>query len=266
MNKSSKYFAVFKTTLKDFTEYRNQIFITYLGWLTRLLIIIYLWKAIFLTKAQIGNYTLEEMLGYFILVQMIMSFVFSHIGFHYARDINNGDLANFLHRPISYPLYKFVYELGTNVARTLVGISIYLLIIFLFPKNFVFHLSWIQVPLATISLFLSFVINYCLVAMIGMMSFWFNETSRLVYIYFSLVTIFSGLTIPLDLFPEKFFNFLRFTPFPYTFYLPVKILQNIHPENLMQFFRTQILFAILIVAIMTTLYRFGLKHYESSGR
>lgn len=261
-----KYLAVMKITFKDFAAYRSQIYITYVGWITRLMIIVFLWKAIFAAKSQIGNYNFPEILTYFILVQIAMSFVFSHIGFHYARDINNGDLSNFLHRPISYPLFKFIYEISMNFARTMIGLTIYALIIVIFYRYFSFHLSFASIPLAIISLVFGFIINYSMVAMIGMLTFWFSDSSRLVYIYFSIVTIFSGLTIPVDLFPQKMFEALKYTPFPYSFFLPVKILQNTDINGNIPLLRMQIFFAILLSLAAMFMYKKGLKKYEASGK
>lgn len=262
-----KYFTVFITTLKDFKEYRSQFYLTYIGWFTRLVIIVFLWKAIFEGKSHIGHYDFKDALTYFMLTQIGMSFIFSHVGFHYARDIVSGDLSNYLHRPISYPLYKLVFELGRNIARTFIGIISYGIMIIIFAKYFSFHFSWTILPLALLSFILGFLINHCMTALVGILSFWFTDTTRLIYIYFSIVTIFAGLTVPLDLFPEKMYTILKFTPLPYSFFIPVKILQNTYQgQELLENVLAQIFFTVILIGITIASYRLGLKKYEAVGK
>lgn len=69
------------------------------------------------------------------------------------------------------------------------------------------------------SLFLYFFINFLL----GLIGFWSPEVWAPRFIFITLLGFFAGSLFPLDILPSFIFSILKFLPFTYLLYFPLKI-------------------------------------------
>lgn len=267
-----KYLRVFRVALFDALEYRIELFIRILGWGVRLLISLFLWFAVTQSKGEIiAGYTFEKIILYFFLIQIVATFVFNDAGFEIHRDIHYGDFSNYLVKPVRYLPFRFTTELSYIFTRSFLGVILFGgLLAWYKPAAFatIFQ-EPIRILLFLIALSFAVLLNFLLVALISLLSFWIYSAHRFLFVYFGIINIFSGLILPLDFFPEKLLEIVKLLPFPYLFYYPLQILVN---SGLTEgaFSKTvllpqivQLLFFFLIVTIV---YFLGLKRYEAVGR
>ena len=113
-----KYLAILKTGWQEAFEYRIEFFLSLAGWFVRLAIALFIWAAVFKDQNTVGNYNFESILTYFLLIQIVVTLVFSRVGFQVGEDIHTGDFSNYLTRPISYTLYQIFSELSRNLLKT----------------------------------------------------------------------------------------------------------------------------------------------------
>jgi ABC-2 type transport system permease protein len=117
-----------------------------------------------------------------------------------------------------------------------------------------------------LGLFLSFYLNL----LISFLGFWSAEVWAPRFIFFILISILAGNFFPLDLLPKKLFSLIILTPFPYLFFLPVKMISS--PQTLMD--KIDIYFLLFMgsfwLVILFFLARFfwqkGLKSFSFWGR
>lgn len=266
-----KYFRVLRVALLDALEYRIELIIRIAGWGVRLVISLFLWFAVTESKGEIiAGYTFEKIILYFFLIQIMATFVFNDAGFAIHRDIHYGDFSNYLVKPIRYLPFRFSVELSYIISRSLMGLLIFGGALFFYQSLFftsvVEPTRWLLFVLA---LLLAMLLNFLLVAMISLLSFWIYSAHRLLFIYFGIINIFSGLILPLDFFPEKLLAVIKLLPFPYLFYYPLQII--LKPEVTAEMFAKMTilpqLFQIAIFsALVSLLFIFGLKKYEAVGR
>lgn len=263
----NKYIAILRIGWLSTIEYRTDFLISVIGWGTRILIAFFLWFAVIQARGgqNIASYSFQGIIQYFLIIQIISSFIFSRVGFDMTRDISKGDFANFLIKPVNYVILRMVHEISENAFRTLLGVGIFGTILFFFFGGIPFYFA--KIPVAIISILLSYLINFFMVGIISLSSFWFTNTSRLLFIYFGILTILSGTLFPIDLFPEKFFEISRYLPFAYIFFFPTKLIQS-GELNLssLEILIYQFFFAAILGILMTIFYKKGVKHFEAVGR
>lgn len=261
-----KYISILRLGWLDAIEYRTEFFISVFSWGIRLVIAVFLWIAVAeANNGVIGSYTATSILQYFFIVQIISSFTFSRVGFDIARDIYRGDFANFLLKPMNYLVFRFIHEISKNAFRTSLGLVIFGSILF-------FSLGGISLPLWKIPLVLAAVIgayavNFCLVAIVALSAFWITNATRLAFIYFGVLTIFSGMIFPIDLFPPKLYEIFQYLPFGYIFFFPAKIIQALSYEpSLMKGIAIQWTTIGALSIFVYAVYRRGVRKFEGVGR
>jgi ABC-2 type transport system permease protein len=202
---------------------------------------------------------------YFFIVQIISSFIFVRVGFNIAHDIYRGDFANYLVRPFNYLVFRFVHEMSRNLFRTLISLVLLggLLILFLDIPHFP---AW-KIGLSLLMLPIGYTINFALVCSIALLAFWVTNSTRFMFIYFGILTIFSGMMFPLDLFPGRLYDILAKLPFAYIFYFPAKILwSNTYDPDFIEALDTGLLYTTGLLLLLSLVYWRGVKKFEAVGR
>ena len=261
-----KYLTILRLGWLDAVEYRTEFFVSLFGWVIRLFIAVFLWLAV--AKAQgghIGDYSYGKLMTYFFLVQMLSGFIFTRVGVDIALDIYRGDIANYLLKPVNYLIFRLMHEMSKNVFRTLIGVVIFGSAIALFFEGIPLGL-W-KIPFALLAICIGYLINFAIVAIIALSSFWITNATRLTFIYFGILTIFSGMIVPIDLFPPQLKIIFSQLPMSYIFYFPIRILQA--PLYLAEFGQEMIMGAAytgIFLLLLRLVYIQGVKHFEGVGR
>lgn len=247
--------------------YRADFVSRSISWIVRFLISAYLWISILNSQGTLLGYNVPKMLSYFLLIQIVYSFVTSSAGFQVASDIQSGELSSKLVIPVDYILLYMSREIGRNIFFLVLNLILYIGTIIIFPGFFQINLSLVHIALASFSTFLGFIIVFCLTFMIGMLAFWISHASRLIFTFFALVTFLSGLIIPLEFFPETFRKILDLSPFPYLFYFPTHIMQvEFLNFEIWNGLLVQVSYSILLTLLTYFIFNTGLKKYEAVGR
>lgn len=261
-----KYLSILRIGWLDAIEYRTEFFVSVFSWGIRLVIAVFLWLAVAeANKGVIGGYTFRQILSYFFLVQIISSFTFSRVGFDIAHDIYRGDFGNFLMKPVHYLILRLFHEMSKNAFRTIIAVAIFGGILALALPSITFHV-W-KIPVALLAISGAYLLNFLIVCIIAISAFWITNSTRLMFIYFGILTIFSGMIFPIDLFPEKFQAVIAGLPFQYIFFFPAKVLQA---DSFSGHFNVSLGIQwsyVVGLAILTQLiYRLGIRRFEAVGR
>lgn len=257
-----------KMMIQDVLIYRVDILTRIVSHGSRFLLAAFLWYTIFTSNGgNIAGYDTSQTLTYFLLIQVIGGFVFVHSGFRISSDIQYGDLSNKLILPMDYLMMAMSRELGNTLFYFTVQILLYSGIALIFKDLFALNFAPGMAALGLGFMLISFWINYCINMMVGMLAFWLTTATRLMYTYFAIVNLIGGMLIPMEFFPLLMQKILFWTPFPYLFYFPVKLIQSpeLTPE-LMQQMGTALGYSILTGCAMYLMYKRGLKLFEAVGR
>src|SRR5438046_8015949 len=141
-----KYWHVLNIGIQNNLTYRfNFLARTLFGWIP-LLAILYLWRTIYSGKgagSTVGAYSLAEMISYYLLVTVVDALTaVNEDDWQIATDIKDGNISQFLLKPIDY----LVYRLGLFVSGRLTYLAVAALPLALFivylNKYFVLPPNW----------------------------------------------------------------------------------------------------------------------------
>lgn len=262
-----KYWTVFKLGWQEAMTYRGEFFLSISGWIVRLIILFFIWSAVFEVQEIVGDYNFKELITYFIFMVIISTLIFSRIGFNVAEDIHTGDFANYLLKPISYMAYHTVGEFGKNLLRLIISGAIIGIPVLIFLPEYMANIEPIKLVIVPLTIIAAYLLNTLMTLMIGLSGFWVTNSNRIMYVYFAVITVISGINIPLDLFPEEAMNILFMLPFSYVFYFPIKlIISPFSSELFLQTITGQIGFLLLFFILSKIVYQRGIKKFEAVGR
>ncbi len=235
----------------------------------QILIFFFLWDSVFRDHHQIiFGYSKEKILTYAFLLLFVRAFVMSSRSNDAAGQIANGDLSNLLLKPLNFFKYWLTRDLASKFLNLIFSsFEIAILFFLLRPDIFIqFNLlNWLYFVLATL---IAIFIFFNILMLTNFVPFWAPETAwGAQFLIIVIITEFlSGAFFPLDVFPEVVFDILKFTPFPYLIYVPIKIYLGADISFIIQSFAISVFWSIALWKITNLVYQKGLKVYEGVGR
>lgn len=177
------------------------------------------WKAIYGDGDSLGGFTAVQMTTYVAVSWMARAFYFNNLDREISSDIRDGSIAIQFIRPYNYVFAKMMQGLGEGMFRFLLfmipGMAIAML---LFP---------VQLPTAPsawagflVMLIFSFLINSQINVITGLSAFFIENNEGVMRMKRVLVDLFSGLIVPISLFPGWLSKVLEVLPFQAITYLP----------------------------------------------
>mgnify|MGYP001054815035 CR=1 FL=1 len=265
----SKYLAVLTITLKEYFAYRFNFIIWRIRVIIGFLIPFFLWLTVTKQVKNFAGYEEKTIISYFFFTHLLSYFILGTRTVDITGQIQNGEIINLLLKPISFFRYYFFRDLADkilNFSLSFLEINLFFFFFSLPSPSFNLQFFWLFLFFLLIGLFLSFFLNLLL----SFLGFWSTEVWAPRFIFYVLISILSGSLFPLDLLPKKIFSLILLTPFPYLFFLPVKIISS--PETLINKIDLNFLFFMasswLIVLFFSSkfFWQKGLKSFSFWGR
>jgi ABC-2 type transport system permease protein len=179
----------------------------------------FLWKAIFGTQESIGGLTLSQMTTYIVVSWMSRAFYYNNLDREIANEIRDGSVAIQFIRPYNYVIVKIMQGLGEGLFRLLLFMAPGMVVVSLLfpvqlptePSRWLFYL---------VMLLFSFLINSQINIITGLFAFFLENNEGLMRMKRVAVDLFSGLIIPISLFPGWSVKVLELLPFQAITFLP----------------------------------------------
>jgi ABC-2 type transport system permease protein len=222
-----KYWHVINIGIQNNLTYRFNFLARALFGLIPLIAILYVWQTIFESKGEgalVGAYTLAEMVSYYLLVTAVDALTaVNEDDWQIAADIKDGNISQFLLKPIDYLGYRLCLFFSGRLAYLSVAAIPVALFIIALRKYFVLPpdiatFGWFLVSVAMTAL-LQFFLSY----MMAMLAFWVLEVSTFIFILYAFEYLASGHLFPLDILPPGLAKALYYTPFPYQMFFPINV-------------------------------------------
>ncbi len=261
-----KYLEVFNISWQQNLIYRLNFVLWRVRNVLQLLLIYFIWWTVFQSQNQLFGYTTSSIISYVLVAALIRAVVLSTRVVDMINSINEGSIVNFLVKPLGF----IKYYIARDIADKLFNISFYvievtLLLLILKPPLI------IQTNLLTLLLFLlaicgGLIIFFCLNFIISLTAFWIENSWGPVFLMNIFLEALGGSLFPLDILPNKLFNLLMLTPFPYLIYFPAKLyLGTLTSSQLFYGFGVIIAWIILLLIIMKLVIRSGFRSFSAVG-
>ena len=265
-----KYIHVINLGFQNTLVYRFNFFSRSLFGLVPLLATIYVWRAIYSGKeadATVAGYSLAGMTSYYLLVTLVDMFTaVNEDDWQIAGDIKDGNISQFLLKPIDYLTYRLcLYGAGRLIYSTvaLLPVAVFILAereFFVLPANGL-ALGGFLVSL-TLTALLQFLISFTL----ALLAFWVLEVSTFIFIAFAFEYIAGGHLFPLDILPPAVERILAFTPFPYQMFFPVSVyLGRVSGSALWTGLAVQTFWVAAFYCIARFVWSRGVRRYTAVG-
>ena len=220
-----KYLHVLNIGIQNQLVYRvNFLFRACFG-LLPLFATISLWRTVYAgQEGNVGGYTLAQMISYYLVVTIVDMFTaVSEDDWQIAADIREGNISQFLLKPIDYLTYRLCLFLAGRAIYTAVALVPTVLFILLQREYFVAPADLVTVGWFMLSIVLTALLQFFISYAMALLAFWVLEVSTFIFILFAFEYVAGGHLFPLDILPPALARVLAFTPFPYQLYFPVSI-------------------------------------------
>src|SRR5881392_1817969 len=140
-----KYWHVIAIGIQNNLTYRFNFLARTLFGFIPLVAILYVWRTIYEGQGQgtVGNYSLAEMISYYLLVTIVDALTaVNEDDWQIAADIKDGNISQFLLKPIDYLTYRLCLFLSGRVTYLAVAAIPLALFILLQRKYFVLPADW----------------------------------------------------------------------------------------------------------------------------
>ena len=217
-----KWIRMLGLFFEEVFEYRLRSFIWLLLPLINNLILILFWNGAGMNTPSISTY--------YMLITVVGLLTTSHTEFEVSEvDIKQGQLVNYLTKPISYFWIKLFNEIPYRLLQGVYASLIIVGLLLFFPHAFVLSLNPIYIPLVLLIFSLGYVLSYTLKLSLGYLSFWFTDINGLMELVTIVMIIFSGSVMPLLWYPKTLQIICNILPFAYSGYYLVTALQGSVP-------------------------------------
>lgn len=218
-----KYLLVAQNTWDQTVAYRLNFVMWRLRVVLSLVTTYFLWLTLLPTGKLLVNYNQASMLSYVLGGSIVYSIVLSTRVADVANEITQGDLSNYLLKPMSYIWYYFAKDIGDkamNVVFSLIELTLFFLVIR--PPFFIQTNFW-DLAVFLLSLFLAVIMNFYINMLLSFIGFVSSEVWAPRFIFFILLSFFAGTLFPLDILPHWLYLILTALPFSYLVFIPMKL-------------------------------------------
>jgi ABC-2 type transport system permease protein len=264
----NKYLHVITIGLQSNLAYRVNYLTRTLFSFIPLFAMLSLWRTIYRNQpGGSSGFSQAQMMFYYLLVAVVdVLTAVNEDDWQIAADIREGNISQFLLKPMDYLWYRMCLFISGRIAFIAVAALPLGLFILCFRQYVLAPASpvtWLVFPISLIlTALLQFFISYAM----AMLAFWLLEISTFIFILFAFEYLASGHLFPLDILPATLKHVLYLTPFPYQLYFPISIyLGRASGAEMWRGLGCQLLWVVAAYLFARWMWRCGLKKYSAFG-
>ena len=206
------------------------------------------------------------MLTYIVVSALVRATVLSSRVMDVGGQINEGNVVNFLIKPLDFIWFYFIRDLSDKALNISFVIFETAAIIFLLQPNILLQTDILTLSLFVLAVFLGIILYFNLSFTFGLLAFWLENIWGIYFLFFMLVEALGGALFPIDILPDVVAKILLLTPFPYLLYFPAKVyLGQLNYTQLIFGFAILIFWVVMSWALMKITLKAGLKTYTAVG-
>lgn len=265
-----KYWHVIGIGIQNNLTYRVNYLTRTLFSFIPLFAMLSLWRTVYAGKeagTALAGYTEAQMIFYYLLVAVVdVLTAVNEDDWQIAADIREGNISQFLLKPIDYLWYRLCLFFSGRIAFVSMACVPLALFIFCFRQYFVAPAGVTAIVAFPAALLLTALLQFFISYTMAMLAFWLLEISTFIFILFAFEYVASGHLFPLDLLPPAVEHALWFTPFPSMLYTPIGIyMGRIAGAELVRCLFVQLVWVLIGYGLARFAWRRGIKKYAAFG-
>jgi ABC-2 type transport system permease protein len=247
-------------------QYRANLLMYMLYDLVSPVVYLAVWTTIANSQGSVSGLTASDFITYY-LTLLIVNQLTDEITIHIlAYKIQNGTLAGDLLRPV-HPILtgSLVSNIAIKVLMFLVLLPVWGVLVLLFRPDFT-PVTAGSLLLALPAVGLGFTINFLLGAAVTCLAFWTTRVYAIHEFYYTLVILFSGQFVPLELMPRLIQDIAQYLPFQMFKYVPIEIVLNrLEPGVILLDFAVGVVWLGIALFLFVWLWRRGIRRFSAVG-
>ena len=218
----NKYLYIVKTQIIKSMTYEFNVYGNIIMQTIIMITSSYFWKALYRQKSSAAGVNSEDMLTYIIMSSVLSVLLITNVERRIQKSVEKGTVATDLMKPVNLFGVYFAEDIGSIIALVFQNLLPILIIGSLLIKVPLMK-DPNDLPLFLFSVLLSFLINWLIAALFGMIAFTAVNIDALIQVKKHMIRLLSGSIIPIWFFPEIVSKALSALPFVYIYQLPLSI-------------------------------------------
>ncbi len=262
-----RYLAFSRASFLETLTFRASLLLSLGGSLIYTAVVCFLWKSIFNSAGTeiVNGMTYPMTLAYVAIAGAVTSSMTIYLVWDIGRDIQSGTIALWFVKPLDY----FTMNLFNSVSVIVFSFFINVVPVFILVEILV---GW-QIPFGinilwfVLSVFLGVIINFCLDFMVGTICLHTQSIWGINIMKEVVVSVLSGVTVPLAFFPDALRQVMMFLPFQAVFNTPLTLMITPNPstELLIRSFSIQIFWIIVLVIAAKSFFKVSSRVITING-
>lgn len=219
-----KYLVLTKASLMENLSFRASTIVSVIGNLVYLIVIYFLWKAIYASAGSevVNGMTFYDTMVYLVLASALFTFMECWVTWDIGENFQTGDIVINLLRPMDFKAYEFFSYSGEYVIKFCTTFLPTFIIVYFVTKGTI--ILGINLIFFVLSVIIGVLINFQIDFFVGLICFYSQSIWGVDAMKTIIVALLSGASIPLAFFPPAFRNFVNFLPFQAIYNAPLQIL------------------------------------------
>ena len=217
-----KYLYVIKTQIIKSMTYEFNVYGNIIMQTIIMITSAYFWRALYKGRGMVGDVDADSMLTYVVISSLLSVLLITNVERRIQTSVVKGTVATDMMKPVNIFGVYFAEDIGNIIALIFQNMLPILIIGALMIR--VPRMADIRdLPLLIIAVAESFLINWLIAALFGMIAFTAVNIDALIQVKKHLLRLLSGSIIPIWFFPPGVARVLESLPFVYIYQLPLSI-------------------------------------------
>lgn len=264
-----KLLALTRAGIMESLHYRLGTFVTLFANLIYLVLVYYLWKAIYASSGVdvVNGMTFTDTMIYLILATSLFNFLEMFVVWDMSRSIQSGKIILDLLKPLKFRTYTFWSYSGSHVVSFIMTFIPTFIVVMIITKGAIpMGINLVYFLIATV---FALIVNFNIEMIVATICLYTESTWGINIVKETIVLLLSGASIPLAFFPEKLRHVVEFMPFRAVYDIPLTILLEKNGSDTLQgllpMFGFQLLWIVILTAAGTLFWNFSVKKITVNG-
>lgn len=262
-----RYLTLTRAGIIEALQFRLSAVVQVVGNLLYLIVIYFLWKAIYDSSGTdvVNGMTFSDTLIYLVLATALFNFMEMYAVWEIGRSIQSGKIVLDLLKPMEYRKLLFWSYSGSFVTQffftflpTFIVVAVVTHGAIAFGWNLLFFV---------ISVVMAVSINYSIDFIVGTICLYTESIWGINMMKQVIVLLLSGATIPIAFFPEPLKTIVNYLPFQSIYNAPLSLLlgKATEPSAILLTLGTQLLWCIVMMVISKVFWKLSLRQITVNG-
>lgn len=265
--KLKKYLTLTRAGIIESMQFRLGTLIMIVGNLLYLIIVYFLWKAIYASAGidTVSGMTFTETLIYLVLATALFGFMEMYTVWEIGRNIQSGKIVLDLLKPMKFRSYLFWSYSGSFVTNFFFTFLPTFIVVMLVTHGAIY--IGMNLLLFAVSVVMAVMINYSVDFIVGTICLYTESIWGVNIMKQVVVLLLSGATIPLAFFPEPLKTIVYHLPFQSIYNAPLSILleTDSNYKSVLTTLGTQLIWCVIMSLISKFFWKMSLRQITVNG-